>query len=297
MKKVSNHLLFLILVSLFMTGCSGHGVSQQEYDSAVAAKDSLAAVNDSTAAELNELTNYLAMLSESVDSITKEQNIIVNSIDPETGRKFNRSELRSRILNFADLIRRQRARIQELSDSLKSGMSENAKIGELTTLIDFLNAQLMAKEAEVDNLRSQLAAGKKNIEELNAGILSLTETNSKLTAENETLDREIAAQTDRLNEGYVLVKTKKELEQMGLLKGGFLKKSTFQAGNVDISMCRKVDIRHFNDIVLNSKKPKLLSQAPKDSYSFEPAGGNKTRLVILDTIAFWSLSNVVIIQL
>lgn len=297
MQKVSNYVLVAIIGIFFLTGCSNNGVSREEYDAAIAANDSLAAAEKATASELNDLSNFLSLLSESVDSINKEQGIIINSIDPETGRKFNRAELRVRILNFADLIRRQRTRIQELSDSLKTGIAENSKIAELTTLVDFLNAQLMAKETEVNNLRAQLAAGKKNIEELTAGMQSLTESNTMLTAENETLDREIAAQTERLNEGYVLVKTKKELEEMGLLKGGFLKKSSFQAGNVDISMCQKVDIRHFNDVVLNSKKPKLLSQAPAGSYKFEPDGSGKSLLVILDTVAFWSLSNVVIIQL
>jgi len=295
-KHVNLVFIGILCLSLFCS-CGGNSVSREEYDALMALKDSLATVEQEKSTDLNNMNGYLETLSECVDSIAAEQGIIQLSIDPETGKRLTRRELRAHIIAFGDLIKRQREKIKMLSDSLKSGSVESEKISQLTTVIDFLNAQLKAKEAEVNNLKAQLAFGKKNIEQLTANLQSLNETNTMLSSENEALDREIAAQTDLMNEGYILIKTKKELKDMGILKGGFLKKASFQPGSVDISLCQKVDIRTFNDVVLNSEKPKLLSQAPQGSYIFEKTGDKKSILIITDTVAFWSLSNVVIIQL
>lgn len=276
-------------------GCS-QGVDQSVYDQALARIDSVNEVAAGTTAQLNELNTYLFSLSECIDSINTEQGIIVNSTDPETGRRFSRAEMRERLMAFSDLIRRQRERIAALSDSLKQGGSQ-ARIAELSTLIEYLNAQLSAKEKEVNDLRAQVATGRARIEELSADVVSLGESNANLTRQNEDLGREMAAQTERMNQGFFMARTKKELEEMGILKGGFLKKSAFQPGNVDVALCQPVDMRTFNNITLNSKKPRLLTQAPSSSYMIENLGGGQHRLVIYDAKAFWSLSNIVIIQL
>lgn len=295
---MKNSILYALAIALavVVTSC---GVDRAEYDRLAAERDSIAGVAANTNAELAELNGYLGDVASCVDSISTQEKMLLVNVDPETGRTLNRHEIRDRILQFAQIISRQRSRIAELTDSLNSkkanGSAEQVK--RLTEMITYLNAQLEAKEAQMNTLRNELANSKRSISELTQNVASLNESNAMLTSENETLDRTVAEQTERLNEGYFMAKPKKELEQMGILKDGFLKKGKFDAGNVRISDCQKVDIRHFNEVNLNSKKPKLLSQAPAGSYTFEKVGDNKYRLVILDTAAFWSLSNIVIIQL
>ncbi len=280
-----------------MISCGG--VDKSEYDRLLAERDSIAAAADKSGAEAAELQAYLGDIATCVDSISSQERMLTLKVDPETGRAYSRREIVDRIRTFADIISRQRARIAALTDSLNNahGAAASEKVERLTKMVAFLNAQLAAKEAEMQQLQQELATSKRSIADLTRNVASLNETNSTLTQENETLDRTVAEQTERMNEGYFMAKSKKELEQMGILKGGFLKKATFNAGNVNTSMCQKVDIRHFNDVTLNTKKPKLLSQAPANSYTFEKIDKEHYRLVILDTMAFWSLSNVVIIQL
>lgn len=282
---------------LFMS-CGG-GVDQAEYDRLAAERDSIAAAASDSRAELNELNAYLGDIASCVDSISTQEQVLLVNVDPETGRPLNRREIRDRIMLFSQIIGRQRARIAELTDSLNNnrGTASAEQIERLTNMITYLNQQLEAKEAQMASLRNELASSKRSIAELTENVASLNESNAQLNRENETLDRTVAEQTARMNEGYFLAKNKKELEDMGILKGGFMKKTKFEVGNVQLSKCQKIDIRHFNDVTLNSKKPKLLTQAPAGSYTFEKIDNEHTRFVILDTSAFWSISNVVVIQL
>lgn len=296
--KKSYFCLFALLASLlFATSCSKDSVSRAEYDAMVAERDSLANQNGTTNGELQELNSYLATLSECIDSISAAQALVVQDKDPETGRRYRRDEVRQRLKDLGELIQRQRATIQALCDSLNSREAGSAKIAELTSLVTFLNIQLQEKEAEVDRLQQEVASGRRNIEQLTASVAELNETNTTLTEENTNLDNQVAQQTEQMNEGYFMAKTKKELEEMGLLKGGFLKKSSFRSDNIDLSQCARVDMRTFNDVTLTTSKPKLLTQAPDGSYEFRKIDDKKYQLIILDTVAFWSLSKVVIVQL
>lgn len=280
-----------------MGACSKSGVEQAEYDKLMQERDSLAAAQAYTSSELSGLNDYLNSVSECLDSVWTQEGIMVTTKDPETGKRLSRSEIRSRIVAFAQLIDRQRARIAALTDSVNA-MGSNAKnVAQLTAMINYLQEQLDAKEAQMNQLKADLANSRKNIEELETNITNLHNENATLASENTALDNMVATQQKKLNEGYFLMGTKKELEQAGILKGGFLKKASLDASGVDLSKCQKVDIRTFTEVLVKAKKPKLLTQAPAGSYAFEDAGKDQKRFVILDTQAFWSLSNVVIIQL
>ncbi len=82
-----------------------------------------------------------------------------------------------------------------------------------------------------------------------------------------------------------------------MIKGNLLKKAKFNADNVNLGNCETVDISKVRNIPLNSKKPKILSPVPSGSYKIvENQDGGKI-LVINDPTSFWSLSNILVIQL
>lgn len=220
-------------------------------------------------------------------------------MDKETGRVYSRGELRQRVADLGSLIDRQRQRIAALSDSLNSKSINTKEVKRLTQLVKYLNEQLASKEAEMQRLQTELASSKRSIAELQTSVAAAQATNEKLTTENSALDQMVVEQNNQLNQGYFLAKPKKDLEKMGILSGGgFMKKAKFTPGAVSTSSCVPVDIRTFSQVELNSKKkPVMLSQAPAGSYTFEEVGKGKWRLVITDTMSFWSLSKIVVIQL
>ena len=99
-----------------------------------------------------------------------------------------------------------------------------------------------------------------------------------------------------LNEAYVKIGTKKELSDLGLLSGGFLKKKKLDTEAIQKSMFTKVDIRKVTELTINSAKPKIITQMPASSYKIEKKDKNTSVLYILDHEAFWGVSNYLVIQ-
>lgn len=284
----------IAVIAIVATSCSKNEenmVSQDSLDRAIAERDSIQNA-------LKSLNGYLDDISFCVDSIASQEGILLNTVNPETGKSYSRNEIRERIEQFGSLIERQRAKIAELTEQLKNSGSKS-EIERLTNMITYLNAQLQLKEDQMNQLRAELASSRRSVSELTQNVTTLTSTNAVIKEENKALDRQVAQQTEKINEGYFLAADKKKLEEMGLIqKGGFLKKSKTDLGNADVRQMTRVDMRHFNDVPLKSKKePKLLSQAPKGSYVFEKNGKDSWTFIITDTAAFWSLSDIVIIQL
>ncbi|MCH5229971.1 MAG: hypothetical protein J1F12_08285 [Muribaculaceae bacterium] len=266
-------------------------IDKEEYDKVLAQKDSCEL-------ELNTLNGYLGEISECVDSIAIQEGVLLNVVNVETGQPYSRKEVKERIQEFGSIIERQKAKIQELSAKLEKSSADSKEIARLSAMVSFLNKQLEEKENQIAQLQIELETSKRSITELTANVETLTTNNMELSSQNRQLDQIVADQTEQMNEGYFLAADKKKLESLGLLKGGFLKKTTFNAGNISLSDCMKVDIRKFNNVKLKSKKkPDLLTQAPIGSYNFEKTGDGEYTFEIVDSHAFWSISNVVIIKL
>lgn len=280
---------FLLLLA--SCGDKTETVTKEEYNQLLLQKDSCEN-------ELKSLNGYLDEINECVDSIAIQEGVLLNVVNIETGQNYTRKEMKDRIREFGSIIERQKAKIQELSERLQTSDQNSPEVARLSSMITFLNKQLEEKESQIAQLQFELENSKRSINELTAHVETLTTTNSELTSQNRQLDQIVEEQTTQMNEAYFLAGDKKKLESLGLLKGGFLKKTSFNSGNISLSECTKVDIRKFNEVKLKSKKkPELLTQAPAGSYDFEKLDNGEYLFVILDTNAFWSISNVVVIKL
>lgn len=264
-----------------------------------AQRDSLEQANAAVTERFSEVSDYLNLISTAVDSVATQEGLLLLNNDPETGRQFSRNEIRERVAKLGELIDRQRAKIAELNDSLKSRANNVGEIARLTTLVSYLNEQLAQKEAQMQQLQTELASSKRSIQQLTSAVAATNAKNEKLAADVSSLDNMVVERTNELNKGYLLAKNKKDLEQLGILSGGgLLKKAKFDPGSVNVSNCTPVDIRSFNEVTLTSKKkPNILSQIPSSSYTLEEIDKGKWRLTITDTMAFWSLSKIIVIEL
>ncbi len=262
-----------------------------------AERDSLAGMYHNVSTRYDELSSYLNEVSECIDSVTEQEKLLFVDKDPETGRRYSRVEIKKRIKEMGDLIERQRTRIAAITDSLNGKSS--VEVERLSQLVVYLNEQLATKELQLQKLQNELDASRKDITELKSTITSVQANNDMLQSENALLDQMVAEKTTQLHQGWLLAKTKKELSDMGILTGGnIIKKAKFDPGAIRTSDCVALDTRTFTEVSLNSKKkPVLLSQAPTSSYVFEDIGGGKWKLIITDTMSFWSLSKFIVIQL
>ena len=281
--------LFLFF-SLFLVACSGNkqGYSLEERI------DSLQKENDRKDKDINDMTTYVSLLADGLDSIAKQEEILFYTNKGREGTIVDKEQLKKNLDMFEETLNQQRQRIAQLADSLKA---RGEKLSNLSRLVTYLNQQLDEKNAVINDLRSELQHKNVNISQLQKKVTALTEDNTQLSQRVETQVLALNAQTEIINEGFVKFGTKKELTDLGIISGGFLKKKKVNLNAIQQDQFMRVDIRYFKEIPLNSGDPKILTQIPASSYRITKTGKNQSILSILDPTAFWSISNYLIIQL
>ena len=193
---------------------------------------------------------------------------------------------------FQILLSNQKQQIAQLSATLRT---RGDSISKLYTLVSYLNAQLEEKDEQIQALRAELDSKDIDIDHLRQRVSMLTDANSRLHMTVERQADVVSKQDKLLNEAYVKIGTKKELSELGLTTGGFLKKTKLNPEAIQQNQFVKVDIRKYTEININSSNPKILTQMPASSYRIEK-GKKSSVLYILDPAAFWSVSNYLVIQ-
>ena len=281
----------LMLVLVF--SCKNEKVDMQQF---VAERDSILQDNRSKTQQLDELNGVLSTIAIGLDSIAVQENILFNGSGRD-GVRLDKHEIAARLNGMADILARQRAKIQALQDSLANRKTSQS-VEHLQKVVEFLNQQLAEKDQVIKSLRADLNNSKKDITQLRASLSDMK--NRAVKAENKTqvLTTALSKQDDVINECYVRIGTKKQLSAAGLLKGGFLQKKKVNYEDVDKSKFNAVDIRKFREITLKSNNPKILTPQPSNrSFHFEESGDGSCTLVITNPTLFWSVSNFLIIQL
>lgn len=283
--------LFIFLLSIFFIGmvCESCNKTSSEKD------DQYQAKMDSIQQENNELNEFLDALSYSIDTIAVQEGKFLNIINVEDGKKANKEQIYKELDYLQNLIKEQKARISQLEENQKN--SESAHAQKIQKIIKAYEQQLAEKEARIAALEAQLNQKDLDIASLSENISSLQ---SNVKEKEEIIDNQtevIENQDALINEAYVIVGTKKELQEMDILtSSGLFKKAKLNIANISADKFDKVDVRYFTEMPISGKKPKILSQMPANSYSLEKTGKDEYLLRILNPKEFWSISNFLIIQ-
>lgn len=289
----TSQIIMPLLMLMFVFSCKNEKVDMQHY---VAERDSILQENKNKTQQLDELNGVLSTIAIGLDSIAVQENLLFNSSGRD-GVRLDKHEIAARLNGMADILARQRAKIQVLQDSLANRKASQG-VEHLQRVVEFLNQQLAEKDQVIRSLRADLNNSKKDITQLRASLSDMK--NRAIRAENKTqvLTTALSKQDDVINECYVRIGTKKQLSAARLLKGGFLQKKKVNYEDVDKSKFNAVDIRKFREITLKSNNPKILTPQPSNrSFHFEESGDGSCTLVITNPTLFWSVSNFLIIQL
>ena len=250
---------------------------------------------DAKEQELRELNSIVVAIASGLDSIARQEDVLLTSKSKD-GVLLSKQQILENLKYFEEMLTRQRKQIQQLEDSLGHSGSESA--GKLRAIVEFLNAQLAEKDATIQSLKRDLGNKNKSISELRASLASMRTNVERTEQKNKVLTSALSTQDKIINECYIKIGTRKELQKAGLLKGGFLSKKRVDYANVGKDNFNAVDIRKFREIVLNSDNPRILTQMPNNgSFHFEYNGDGTCTLRITDPTLFWSVSNFLIIQL
>ena len=282
--------LFIFLV-LFLAACTGNKQENSQMEERI---DSLQKENDRKDKDINDMTTFVSLLADGLDSIAKQEDMLFYTNKGREGTIVDKDQLKKNLDMFEEMLNLQKQRITQLADSLKS---RGEKLSNLSRLVTYLNQQLDEKNTVINNLRSELQNKNVNLTQLQKKVTALTEDNTQLSQRVETQVQALKTQTEIINEGFVKIGTKKVLSDLGIITGGFLKKKKVNPNAIQQGQFMRVDIRYFKEIPLNSGNPKILTQMPTSSYRITQTGKSQSVLSILDPTAFWSVSNYLIVQL
>lgn len=282
--------IHIILLSLIVvTSC----VSRTKYEEKERLLDSLIVEKTNQDKDFAELSGFISIIAEGLDSISNQENILYLP-SPENGNKpLTRRQMLDNLKELQNLVERQKERIRVLEDSLTMG--ENT--AKLKTLITYLHSQLDAKEQEINKLRREITAKNRNISKLQSKVDTLQAVNKSLQEDvnvyqvKDSLNQQILqAQNDYLNQCFYIISTKSELAAMGITNRGNI------TSYLDESKFVSVDIRNFKQLTIHSNRVKILSPMPQSSYALTKNGDGTTTLDIFDPSTFWQTSKYLIIQ-
>lgn len=279
MKKTS---FILLIIAIFVASCGDKKTAPVGNDT------------DSVAQENAYLTKFIGELALSIDSITGTEGYIFDGVNRDGMPRSDRERVISNLSTVKEMLKRQQNRISELEKQLDAADSENAQ--KIKIIIASMNKQIEEKNKMIAQLNIELSKKDADIMKLQTQVTGLNTNVKNLTEQNQQQEQTISAQDEMLNEGYYIVASKKKLQEMGLLTGGFLKKKKLDVTSIDVSKFNKVDIRNISTISIPAKKAQVLTQHPATSYSITNNGGNVSTLNIKDKASFWSLSTVLVVK-
>ena len=191
-------------------------------------------------------------------------------------------------------LQQRRDKLAELEKKLAGSTSKNST---LQKSIETLKKQIAEQESTIEGLRRELSAANIHIERLNANVDSLHNVVQSVNEARDKAQEEANILTDELNTCYYALGSKKELKDHKLISTGFLRKTKIMPQDFEHEYFTKADKRTLLNIDLHSRKAKVLTNQPADSYELiEMPNGNKV-LKITSPARFWNTSNFLIVQI
>lgn len=242
---------------------------------------------DSLFSLVNDISSDIAKIKE-LEQIVAVSNTLNNEVS-------QKGEIKNDIEAIKQTLELRQEKLDELEKKLKKSSLNNSK---LEQTIKTLKEQIEQQKAEIETLTNELTNAKAQIDILEKNNDSLNIAISNVVAEKDTIEK-IANQAindvNELNKCYYAIGSKKELKEKKILESGFLKKTKLMQGEFDKNFFNIADKRSTATINLHSKKAKILTNHPDDSYILIEKDGQMV-LIIRDPKTFWNRTNYLVIQ-
>ena len=254
----------------------------------VAAKDSM----------INEVFASMNAVAENLNAIKVREKIINKNIDNGEIRNQTPTQINEDVEAINQLLLQNRETIARLQQSANQLKKANINIANMEKLIAQLRQQVETKDQEIVMLKNNLEQMHVQVAELHEQVSGLNTQVTGLSEAKASLEGEVKGQTDILNTAYYIVGSEKELLAKEIVyKSGFIGRTLKINESRSLDSFTKVDIRHFDSVVIGQKKVTLVSSHPAGSYEFvQDEKGVYESLIIKDKRKFWEYSKVLVIS-
>ena len=283
MKKI---VILGIGASMFFLGSCVE--SSQKYKSLQARLDSLSTVHimqnsemESMLADLNDISAGMQSLRDAERLLTLET---INENKANSKSKQQLNQLKKDVQAITEAIASYKEQISKLEGKNKSQSAEFKR------LIAGLNAELDQRTQKLNEITKQLAV---KTEE----VANLTENVEALDKANKSQQMTINEQDMAIHQGHYLIGNRKELKEAEVFYRFWIFCPTIVSSQAQKANFTDLDIREMKVIPLNSKKAKLLSVHPADSYTLETGEDGNMTLKINDENNFWKQTKYLVVMI
>lgn len=253
-----------------------------------AERDSLQVQNQMMGSDYNQTLSIINDIETGFAEISENEGLMKQTLQGAEGRGISRRErIASQMNAIKEIIEQNKAKIAELQRiSGKSGKES----GSLSKTIKRLQGQLDEKTALIQSLQEELNQKNIKIDELNANITELNNV-------NEQQKTTIQTQETNLNTAWYCIGSTKKLKEAHILTGaGLFRRKKLMNKDFDQQAFTQVDVRNVSSIFTDSKKVKLLSAHPGNSYNLVIGSNKKVTIEITNPSKFWSVSKYLVVQ-
>ncbi len=240
---------------------------------------------------INDWLTTFDEIERNLSEIKQKEKIINVQASNSEFSKGKKEQVLEDIRYINTLIDENKKKIAQLNAQLKK--SGNTIAG-LQAKITGLEETMRQYETQIADLKANLVEKDFQIEQLNTRMFALQDT---IVHKTETINN----QTDKLNQAYLATGTYKDLREKGLVskEGGFLgigRKESLKEDFPD-SLFDMIDITRMRTIPVNSKKAKLITEHPTDSYQLIRKNENTIAYIeIKNPSEFWKISKYAVVQ-
>lgn len=278
---------FVMAMTVTFTSCNGDKLKKAEQQNQELT-DSLKAAEAAEA----ELAALIADIDGDMTKIMEVEGIVTTTNVGESNT--SRDKIKTDMEHVAQLLKERRQRIAELEAKLKKNGQYSAKnkkaLSEAKSKIEEQAQQILALQEELRNANIKIEDLTVKVSDLNTAVDSVT------VAKNEA-EEEAVKLANELNTCYYVIGSNKELKNQKIISKKFLGKTKVMEGEYEMSYFTKADKRTLTELPLYSKKVKMWTSQPADSYELkENEDGTKT-LVITNATKFWEKTNFLVIQI
>ena len=286
--------IFLI-ISLFSIAFLGSCVeNSQKYKALLAKIDSLQSISTDQSGEIDQLLADLNDISAGMQSIREAEHILAIESQSDTKESKSKSQitaLKNDMQALSDAIKGYKEKITALEKNNKRQSSEFKK------LIAGLKEELAVRDQKMNEISQTLAAKEKELNIKSQQIEELNQNVSNLQEESTSQKETISQQDKSLHTVYYLLGTRKSLKEANVISRQGIFCPPIVSSQAQNAKFVDSDMRELTSIPLNTKKAKILSIHPRDSYTIETGADEMQTLKINQPEAFWKQTRYLVIMI
>ncbi len=286
---------FLAIIAALVFTATSCVENTGKYKTLAAERDSLQLQAQTIEANYNETIGILNDVEEGFAQIREAEGKMMLDVKRIEGNNISKKEqIAFQMSQLKEMLAQNKTRIEQLQRQSSQRGKENSS---LNKTIQRMQTELEEKTAFIASLQAELEKKNIRIDELTASVGQLNTELDELSETSAKQKQLIESQDVDMNSVWYIVGTSTDLKASQILtSNGIFRPKTVLDQNFDKSAFTKADKRNVKVITTNSKRVKVLTSHPKESYNLVTAEDKTITIEILNPAQFWSVSKYLVVQ-